>query len=413
MDEFWAIMKNFYLLYNPETEDSKIIKMLTRRLVFWSFFLMLSLSCREKETPVEGPGKEPVEPEKFWYGVDLSYVNEIEDYGGVYRDTGIVRDPFVILSGHGADLVRVRLWYNPQWVGVLTGGNLYSDLYDAETTIRRAKEAGMEVCLDLHYSDTWADPGTQETPEAWKQAGQEALRDSVYVYTLRVLTYLEGKDLTPEMVQIGNETNSGMLWPAGKAEGENWQAFGLLLNSGIRAVRDFSASSDISPMIILHVAQLQHASWWIGQVVSKGGVTDFDILGISHYPKWSTVNNFTQITTVISTIRQTYNKKVMIVETAYPWTAENYDQYTNIMGPADSIPGFPLTPAGQKEFLVSLTRAVKDGGGCGVIYWEPAWITSAMKDKWGTGSSWENCTLFDFSGNALESMDYLNKSNYY
>ena len=141
--------------------------------------------------------------------------------------------------------------------------------------------------------------------------------------------------------------------------------------------------------------------------VKKGKVTDFDILGISHYAKWSTVNRMDLITSTIRGIRSTYGKQVMVVETAYPWTGEDADGYKNIIGQADSVAGYPLTREGQFRYLRDLTQAIINGGGSGLHYWEPAWITSQMPDKWGTGSSWDNCTLFDFTGNVLPSADYM------
>jgi arabinogalactan endo-1,4-beta-galactosidase len=373
--------------------------------------VLLLLSCKQ-----ENSGQPPVTPpadtvkyytwDTFSMGADLSYVNELEDNGAVYSDSTKVQDPFLILKKHGTNTVRVRLWYNPQWELPLTGGKLYSDLADAEKTIRRAKTLGMAVNLDIHYSDTWADAGHQDPPSAWAGLGLSALKDSVYQYTFSVLNYLKSKSLVPEMVQLGNETNIGMLFPQGKVVNDNWVPFGQLLNAGIKAVRDFSVTSDIKPKIILHLAQLQNAEWWIDKVIYSGKVSDFDILGISHYAKWSTVKTMQEVTAIIKNIRVTYGKTVMIVETAYPWTGDNADTYPNIMGPADALAGYLLTPAGQEKYMEDLTRAVVSGGGKGLIYWEPAWITSSMHDLWGTGSGWDNCTLFDFTGNALQGMNY-------
>jgi arabinogalactan endo-1,4-beta-galactosidase len=377
------------------------------------FLLLFSISCNQ-ETSNQDPGPvKPVPPyswNTFSMGVDLSYVNEIGDYGGQWSDSAGISDPFTILHRYGANTVRVRLWYNPTWVGTITGGTLYSDLADVAKTIGKAKAAGMAVSLDLHYSDTWADPDHQETPLAWQGLDQAILSDSVYAYTLRVLQYLSVMDLVPEMIQVGNETNAGMLFPVGQVKNDNWKPFGEMLKSGIKAVRDFSAVSAIKPKIILHVAQLQNAGWWMAGVVQKAGVTDFDILGISHYSKWSTLNSMDQVTAVIRNLRTEYGKPVMIVETAYPWTGADADSYGNIIGPADSVKGFPLTVAGQQQYLEALTQAVIDGGGIGVHYWEPAWITSAMRDKWGTGSAWDNCTLFDFQGKVLLSAAFMRKS---
>jgi len=370
------------------------------------------LSCKgnKAEQPIGTNPEPPYAWTTFCTGVDMSYVNELQDYGVVYRDSGVIVDPFMIMKNHGANTVRVRLWHNPAWVGELTGGKIYSDLKDAAKTISRAKSAGMAVNLDFHYSDTWADGGHQETPAAWAGLDLETLKDSVYNYTLKVLNYLKRMDLTPEMVQVGNETNMGMLFPAGQVQNNNWKQFAGLLNAAIRAVRDFSAASDIKPRIILHVAQLQFATWWMDGVVNKGGVSDFDIVGISHYSKWSTIKSMGQISQIISSIRATYGKQVMIVETAYPWTSGDADTYANLFGKADSISGYPLTTAGQLKYLKDLTQAVITGGGTGIMYWEPAWITSSMKDKWGTGSSWDNCTLFDVTGNTLHSMDFMRLS---
>ena len=111
----------------------------------------------------------------------------------------------------------------------------------------------MAVNLDIHYSDRWADPDHQEIPAAWKNLDLNQMKDSVYQYTLQVLTYLKSKNLVPEMVQVGNENNNGILWPIGKVNGNDFKAFAQLLNSGIRAVRDFSVNSAIKPKIILHV----------------------------------------------------------------------------------------------------------------------------------------------------------------
>jgi arabinogalactan endo-1,4-beta-galactosidase len=265
----------------------------------------------------------------------------------------------------------------------------------------------MAVNLDIHYSDTWADPAHQEKPAAWQNISFEALKDSVYQYTSRVLYFLKEQDLVPEMVQVGNENNNGMLFPDGKVINNNWVPFTLLLNSGIKAVRDFSAASVIKPRIILHVAQLQHAPRWVDSVIRGGGVNDFDIIGLSHYPKWSTVKSMEELSTVIRSLVTSWKKKVMIVETAYPWTGLNADNYTNIISAADQFANYSISPEGQLQFLKDLTQHVINGGGSGVMYWEPAWISSALRDRWGQGSSWENNALFDFNGNVLPGMDFM------
>ena len=96
----------------------------------------------------------------FYFGADLSYVNEMEDCGAVYRENGETRDPFELFAEHGANLVRVRLWHAADWTE-------YSDLADVKRTIARARKQGMQLLLDFHYSDEWADGDKQIIPRAW------------------------------------------------------------------------------------------------------------------------------------------------------------------------------------------------------------------------------------------------------
>ena len=348
--------------------------------------------------------------QQFVMGADLSYVNEIEDAGGKYFVNGQAKDVFHIFKENGCNNVRVRLWHTPTWKKEVAGGKMYSDLADVEKTIRRAKQAGLSVNLNLHYSDDWADPNKQNIPEAWEGLAIEVLQDSVYNYTLSVLNYLQSKDLVPEMIQVGNENNNGMLWPVGKVEWNtpgNWKNFGDLINSGIRAVRDFSKTSLIKPQVIIHVAQLQYAPQWAENITKLGEVYDYDILGLSHYYKWSTVHPMKEIGDTIQLLVKKYEKKVMIVEAAFPWTFENADNYNNLFGEANELIGYEASIPAQLEYLENLTQTIINAGGDGIMYWEPAWITSPMKDRWGQGSSWENAALFDFKGNALPAMKFM------
>ena len=340
-------------------------------------------------------------------GADLSYVNEIEDNGGSYKDSGARKDPFLIFHNHGCNTVRVRLWYNPTWKDT-TAGKLHSDLADVEKTIQRAKAQGMAVNLDFHYSDTWADPGKQITTVAWQGLAITPLSDSVYQYTLRVLNELKSKNLTPEMVQVGNETNGGMLFPVGQVVNNDWTNFGILLNSGIKAVRDFSTTSSIKPKIILHVAKPENAGWWEGNIISNAKVSDFDILGISYYYVWSNLTSLSQLTSTISSLKTKYGKDVMIVEANCPWTNGNADTYNNVISGDVPFGGYAVSKDEQYRFMKDLIQAVIKGGGSGVMYWEPAWITSSMFDSYGKGSSYENCALFDFAGNTLPAIDFMN-----
>jgi arabinogalactan endo-1,4-beta-galactosidase len=370
--------------------------------------LLSAFSCDKQiaSAPAPTPTNKYYKWDEFNMGVDLSYVNQVEDYGGVYKDSGQAKDCFQILKNHGANTVRVRLWHTPTWIGNINAGKMYYDLYGVEKSMRRAKDAGMAVSLDIHYSDRWADLGNQETPGAWAGKPLNVLKDSVYNYTMAVLNYYKSKNLTPELVQVGNETNNGMCWPAGKIVNNDFTSYAVLLKSGIQAVRDFSANSTIKPKIIIHEAQLQTANWWM-QGITAAGVTDYDIIGLSHYTKWSTVKSMQGVTDAIRSLVNTYGKTVMVVETGFPWTAGNADSYNNIFSASDNAPGYAISVEDQLRYLKDLTQAIIDGGGKGIQYWEPAWITSRLNDSWGIGSGWDNVTLFDFTGNVLSGADYM------
>ena len=382
-------------------------------IIAFCFLLLAFCSACQKQTdtttpPVITPDNRVFyKPDQFVMGADMSYVNQLQDYGVAYSDSSKVKDPFLILKDRGANLIRVRLWNNPSWTAPLNNGKLYSDLVDAAKTIKRAKDAGMTVNLDLHYSDEWADPSKQYIPAAWKNTNYATLKDSVYNYTLAVLNYLKARNLTPEYIQIGNENNAGILAPLGSITNNNFQPFGDLIKMGIKAVRDFSATSTIKPQIILHVAQLQNADWFADGVINKAGVSDFDILGVSHYYQWATIKSMADIGTSIKNLKNKYGKKVMIVEAAYSWTTANADSYANIMSDQSAMPNYVMTKDGQLKYLIDFTQAIYSNGGSGIMYWEPAWITSPMRDMWGQGSSWDNNTLFDSQGNALIGLDYM------
>lgn len=370
--------------------------------------ILFIASCGNDE-----PTPDPTFDGPFYFGADLSYVNHIVDKGGVYKENDITKNPYEIFEEHGTNLVRLRLWHTPTWTKEAydpEGTQLYNDLYDVEKSIQLAKAQGMEVLLDFHYSDTWADPGNQKIPAAWQEIKElSVLEDSVYNYTHKVLSYLNGKGLMPELVQIGNETNCGMLYtdaptgfPAGNGCDDKWVNLRAIVKRGIAAVNDVSSETKI----ILHIADPKNVVWWLDNLTS-GTTIDYDIIGISYYPIWHTTVTLPNLSNSISSFKAKYGKDVMVVETAYPWTTEGDDSYNNIFGSQIHLTGYPFSKQGQEDLLTMITQEVIDGGGIGVIYWEPAWITSQMKDLWGTGSSWENCTFFDFDGNVIQGIDFM------
>jgi len=335
------------------------------------------------------------EPTPFFTGADLSYVNEMEDCGGRYFDRGQQKDPFDIFASYGADVVRVRLWHNATWTN-------YSNFDDVAKTIKRAKEKNMRVLLDFHYSDTWTDPQRQEIPDAWKNiTTTPELAKALYDYTQDTLQKLNALGLTPNMIQVGNEINVEIMQPKDKTTGEhmNWERNAALLNSGIKAVRDFSKTNQKKIAIVLHIAQPEHGLWWFPEA-AKHGITDFDVMGLSYYPQWSKYKIEASegnlgIGDAIRELTQSQKKPVMVVETGYPWAINNVDKADNVMQKEAVLPQFPATPNGQLNYLLSLSKSIKAAGGIGLLYWEPAWISTKCKTQWGQGSHWENGTFFD------------------
>ena len=337
-----------------------------------------------------------------WRGVDLSYVNELEDCGAVYRYQGEIRDPFEIFAAKGANLARFRLWHSPDWTS-------YSTLPDVQRSIRRARQQGMRILLDFHYSDDWADPGRQRIPLAWRGAASEdEVAALLYEYTFDTLLTLDSVGLLPEFVQVGNEVNHGLA--RGDPEADAWWSNRArnvkLLNAGISAVRAVSSKLGRDIGIVLHVAQPENVEWWLDQA-AEAGLLDFDIIGMSYYSRWSEVP-LSLLQYAVQRLRYKYGKDVAVVETAYAWTLDWNDNGQNILWKESLEKDYPPTRHGQRKYLIDQMSAVLAGGGLGIVYWEPAWISTRCETRWFTGSAWENAALFDYKGSELhEGADYL------
>jgi len=335
-------------------------------------------------------------PKRF-AGVDLSYVNEIESCGAKFRLNGKLRDPYELFAESGANLVRLRLWNNPTWTNYSTEG-------DVTRSMERARKEGMQVLLDFHYSDDWADPQKQTIPAAWAAdiGDADKLAAHVYQYTRDVLARLNSRGLLPYMVQVGNEINTQMLRPnETKGLPIDWARNAKILNAGIRAVREARAADGSSPKVMLHVAQPENVEPWFA-AATAAGVRDFDYIGVSYYPKWSTLN-LTQAGAALAAVRQRFKADIIVVEVSYPWTLRDAgDKAANLLGEDSLLRGYPATPSGQQRFMNDIVRMTREAGGVGVVYWEPAWVSTSCATRWGTGSHWENATLFDFrKGNEL------------
>lgn len=354
----------------------------------------------------------------FIMGADVSMLGEIEKNGGKFYDQGIEGDSLEIIQNHGVNWIRLRLWNDPtdQNGNPLGGGN--NDLQRTIELAVRAKSLGLKFLLDFHYSDWWADPGKQNMPKAWAALEPAELNQAVYDFTADALQKLAAAGAMPDMVQIGNEVNSGMLWPAGKTWSEGgetvggYDGFAELLSQGIQAVRDNDpnhADPQQRIRIAIHLADggnndLYHT---VFDALTERNV-DFDIIGLSYYSYWHGpmdrfINNMNDVS-------ERYQKDVLVLEAAYPYATTDADGYGNLAGEGvQEAGGFMPTVQGQATAIRDIMAAVAqvpNGRGLGIFYWEPAWIP--VKDAgWATGqgNAWENQAMFDFDGNALPSLD--------
>ncbi|GAB7127680.1 glycosyl hydrolase 53 family protein [Silvimonas sp. JCM 19000] len=365
-------------------------------------------------------------PADFIMGADVSTLAAVEQAGGkFYNAAGQPQDAIAILKANGVNWLRLRLWHTPvNAADVVEGGKTISHKgdpvgggsNDLATTIqlaKRAKAAGLKYLLDIHYSDFWADPQTQTKPAAWQDLHGAALQKAVFDYTADVLKQLDAAGVAPDMIQIGNELNGGMLWPDGKT----WQSgpdevvggndgFVALLRQGIAAVRaDDAQHGKRHTRIAIHLANgNDNALYRRVFDVLTGAKLDFDIIGLSYYPYLH--GGVEDLRRNMDDLAFHYAKPVAVLEVSYAWTLKNGDNWPDLFN-ADSqkVIGYQASVQGQASLLrdtIDGVAQVPAHRGLGLFYWEPAWLPN-VGWRTGEGNAWDNQTLFDFAGHALPS----------
>jgi arabinogalactan endo-1,4-beta-galactosidase len=338
-------------------------------------------------------------------GADMSGVTKNEDKGAkYYTSSGTQIDPFTAFKNAGANLVRLKVWVNP--------ADGYNNSAKVVLAAKRAEALGQQVMIDFHYSDTWADPGAQTVPSAWAGQSVSTMTTSLASHTTSVLTALKNAGVTVDYVQIGNEINSGILWPYGQTWDVNtadsystaqWDSLAGFLKAGT------AASKAVFPaaLTILHVTNINSdVTWMIDPLVSRG--VTFDVLGLSYYGYWH--GSLGNLQTTITTLGAKYGKNVMVVETAYPWTlSDDTPTFSNVINASSQlVSGYPASTTGQAAWFRAVQDVVESapgGKGIGVVYWEPAW-TAQSGAGWdpadsSSGNAWENQAFFDFSSKQI------------
>jgi arabinogalactan endo-1,4-beta-galactosidase len=324
-------------------------------------------------------------------GADVSSVQRALDLGAKYYDaSGTARDPLTILKSLGVNYIRLRIWNNPA-----SGYNNEAKVLQYAKVV---KAAGLKLLIDFHYSDTWADPGHQAKPAAWSGHGISQLQTDVYDYTYQVCSDLKAEGATPDSVQIGNEINVGMLWPDGEVTNNNFANLALLLKAGYNATKACNSGTQV----IIHTADADsdaNARWFYDGIKAQG--VNWDITGLSYYCYWH--GSLSNMASVVSDVKSRYGKPVSIMETAYPFTADDADGTANSVTGSEPCAGYPATWQGQADEFTAVQNTARGAGAIGVFYWEPTWY-AVPGNGWdptdieNSGDGWDNQAIFDWTG---------------
>ena len=287
-------------------------------------------------------------------GADISFLPQIEARGLKFSDNGVPGDAMEIMKAHGFNYIRLRIFNQPANPKGYSPKQGFCDLEHTKQMAKRIKAAGMKFLLDFHYSDYWADPQQQNKPAAWVGEDFTALKKSLFDYTRDVMQQLKDQGTAPDMVQVGNEINHGMVWPEGAIN--NLDSLAQLIYQGVKAVKAVSPKT----AVMLHIAlggQNAEARFFLDNMKKRN--VPFDVIGLSYYPKWH--GTLTDLKNNMADLAQRYPQQVMVAE---------YSQL--------------------KREVNDIAFNVPNGKAVGSFIWEPL-------------NSWEG--IFDRSGKAN---DYMN-----
>ncbi len=353
---------------------------------------------------VATPAAVPASPAPPVRGGDISFTLQLERAGVSWSVDGR-RGPLErLLRDTGMNWVRLRVWVDPP--------QGYSTVESALVLARRAKAVGQRVLLDLHLSDFWADPGKQPTPADWADQDLPTLAGTVRAYTRSVLERFSLAGSPVDMVQIGNEITAGMLWPLGEVYADpdkpDWRGLTTLLRAGIRGAREARVRGP-KPRVMVHIdrgGDNEGARWFFDHVLARG--VDPDVIGLSYYPFWH--GPLPALRANLVDLASRYDRDLIVVETAYPWTLRNGDDLPNFIHQRSDLPDWERWPASQRgqqayfRALRGVFARVPRGRALGFVDWEPEWVPGV---GWapGEGNPNDNLTLFDWRGRGLPGLE--------
>jgi autotransporter-associated beta strand protein len=342
----------------------------------------------------------------FFMGSDISLLTFMQQQGVMFKDNGVAQQADQILYDNGDNMFRLRVFVNPQTTYTNSNtGAIQTTAYDIALAKQiKANDPSAKFELDLHYSDTWADPGHQKTPTEWSADTTLAeLQTQVFNYTLGTLNQFSAAGVAPDMVEIGNETNSGMLWPLGTisfsgstaSQQATWKNYGSLVISAVNAVhaaQGAGPATKISLTIGNGDSSGEPAYFYNNLFSSSWGdvpASDIDVMGVDYYP--TTHDESTLVSNISTLAADVPNKSIMVMETAQPWETDS--------GLGD--PNYAQTPAGQAAYISALASTLATVPSViGMLYWYPEAVQVNPYNIYNGGAT----ALFDGSGNALQAI---------
>ncbi len=318
----------------------------------FSAMLALCAACAEEQPAFKVIEQPEPSTNTFASGADISWVTKFENVGvKFYNEQGQERECTRLMKEIGMNTIRLRVWVDPS--------DGWCNVDDVLVKALRAKEQGMRIMINFHYSDVWADPGKQYIPKAWENYDLDQMIAAVGKHTTDVLQTLKNNQVEVEWVQVGNETTTGMLWPMGSAS-SSMSNYAELSNAGYDAVKEVYPEAKV----IIHVDKGNELSrfTWLFDGLRRNNAK-WDVIGMSLYPEpneWQNAND--NIIANIKTLFERYGTDCMIVEVGMSRTEA----------------------ATAREFLTDLFKQSinnTDKRCLGILYWEPECYTYETYDK--------------------------------
>jgi arabinogalactan endo-1,4-beta-galactosidase len=351
-------------------------------------------------TSISGPSARAAAT-NFLAAADFSDLAYFESRGVTYKEAGQVADGLQILKQHGINCVRLRLFTSSQSQAAADPYNYINNTNYTIPLAVRVKKAGLQFSLDFHYSDTWADPGHQATPDAWTNLTFTQLVAQMRSYNSNTIAAFAGAGAPPDYVQVGNEITGGMLWPDGAVSGSyntSWSQLGQLMKAAVSGIQDAStAHGVIMPKIIVHIdrgGDWATTEWFFDNLNYQG--VPYDIIGESYYPFFQGAPS--DLANCLTNAAARYGKPIIVAEDAFPYTN------TCPSGWLSQLYGYPPTVAGQVSFIAALARIVKslpNQLGFGFFYWGAEYQAANGVNEAGYNTS----SFFDANGNVLPVAD--------